>query len=110
MAREAASGVTQLGRNGIRDKWAGAFIKALDEGDPDELRLEPMSSMCELPLPSELELFRRFLLEEKADGRGVMTGEHQVSGQVFTAFGIKNNLKVIIKRFKFERLMDAAES
>jgi len=71
----AASGVTLRGRSGLRDKWGADFCRK---------QMEPSNSkkmLCEsiLPLPSELDDFKIFTDWEKMEqGRGVMTGEHQV--------------------------------
>jgi hypothetical protein len=69
----AASGVTLLGRMGYRDKWGKDFcIKHMESESP-------MCCIAQIPLPSELNDFKKFTDWEKLTmGRGVMTGEHQV--------------------------------
>jgi len=70
----ACSGVTLLGRNGIRDKWGEDFCR-----EQMSLGSKAKLAVGTLPLPSEWEDFESFGDWEKYDNsRGVMTGEHQV--------------------------------
>lgn len=68
----AASGVTEFGRNGVRDKWAWVHGRPAPPPEPCTARL---------PLPSEMRDFGAFISAEAAAGRGVMTGEHQVQSR-----------------------------
>ena len=73
----AASGVTLLGRNGCRDKWGKDTCLQHMSG-----KRKTICCVAELPLPSELHDFKTFLEWEVSQGRGVMTGEHQVQPRV----------------------------
>lgn len=74
-ARIASSGVTLLGRLGVRDKWAQDEAEAVRDGT-----VEPAACTVRLPLPSEADDFVAFVGIERAAKRGVMTSEHQVQG------------------------------
>ncbi|KAL9183375.1 hypothetical protein ACHAXT_005162, partial [Thalassiosira profunda] len=69
----AASGVTLHGRHGYRDKWGKEFCAEQMNG-----KRTPMCCVAEIPLPSEIGDFKTFVKWESRQGRGVMTGEHQV--------------------------------
>ena len=69
----AASGSTQMGRNGVRDKWAVPFTR-----EWHALKLGPMATDSEIPSPSEFDVFMCFIRQEKKELRAVLTGEHQV--------------------------------